>query len=309
MSFVSFFSRIHNRIISIIAGRVSVNVSKLQRNQIESKAWRAHLAISFELEHGQTRLRRRHRLGPVVVQKPFYPHNDNSVHVYLVHPPGGIAGGDELNLDVCCRQHSQVLLTTPGAAKFYRSQTLPSLVRNHFSISSGACLEYFPQENIFYPDCQAQVRTQVELQDQAQFMTWDISSYGSIGGKQFSAGQVWQKLHISRQDEPLFVEGQHIDGSAEIMQAAWGLQGNSVVGNFVACLGHKVDIKPLQDLAKHHSQQQDICSVSQFANNVLVARFLGQKSGRAKAFFSACWSQLRPYALNRDPVIPRIWYT
>lgn len=55
-------------------------------------SWLAELELWFALSAGKTRLVRRRHLGPLVVQRPFHPEKDGTCHIYLLHPPGGVAG-------------------------------------------------------------------------------------------------------------------------------------------------------------------------------------------------------------------------
>ncbi|MGB5651682.1 MAG: urease accessory protein UreD, partial [Sedimenticolaceae bacterium] len=78
------------------------------------------MRLGFRAGPDSTVLAERQRHGPLAVQRPFYPEG-GVCHVYLLHPPGGVVGGDVLGIDVKLAQGAQALITTPGATKFYRS--------------------------------------------------------------------------------------------------------------------------------------------------------------------------------------------
>src|SRR3954471_15398906 len=82
--------------------------------------WEASLDLEFATQGTRTFLARRASVGPLVVQRPFYPEGD-VCHVYVVHPPGGVVGGDRLDLNIRARSGAHALITTPAATKFYRS--------------------------------------------------------------------------------------------------------------------------------------------------------------------------------------------
>src|SRR5438874_5835027 len=102
---------------------------------VDLRSWRAELALRYELRHGRTVLAQRHHTGPLVVQRPLYPEGDAVCHAIVVHPPGGIAGGDELRLDVRAATRAHALLTITGAAKWYR--TSGPVARQHLRIAAA----------------------------------------------------------------------------------------------------------------------------------------------------------------------------
>src|SRR5262245_42061215 len=92
----------------------------LLADPIVATPWRAELALRYESRAGRTILAGRRHDGPLVFQKPLYPEGDAVCHGIVVHPPAGIAGGDELHLQADVGG-GHALLTTPGATKWYRS--------------------------------------------------------------------------------------------------------------------------------------------------------------------------------------------
>ena len=83
--------------------------------------WHARLSLGFANDRGTTRLIERSHVGPLRVQKPLYPEQPSVCHAIVVHPPGGVVGGDQLAIRCAVGDSAHALVTTPGAAKWYRA--------------------------------------------------------------------------------------------------------------------------------------------------------------------------------------------
>ena len=129
--------------------------------------WRASLRLALRAANGRTVLAERAHEGPLVVQRPFYPEGP-VCHLYLVHPPGGVAGGDHLSLQLQLDPGAQGVLTTPAATKIYRSfGARIARVEQHLEVND-ATLEWLPQETIVFRGARARLSTQVQLSGRAR---------------------------------------------------------------------------------------------------------------------------------------------
>ena len=88
--------------------------------------WLARLQLDYALADGRTTARHRHD-GPLRILQSLYPEGDAICHNVLVHPPGGLVGGDTLDVSVSVAPGAHGLVTTPGASRFYRSTGAPAL--------------------------------------------------------------------------------------------------------------------------------------------------------------------------------------
>ena len=86
-----------------------------------SEGWKAKLYLKFIEENNKTVLKNLLHQGPLQVQKAFYPDASGACHVYILHPPGGVVGGDSFDVKIEVAPNAKVLVTTPAAGKFYRS--------------------------------------------------------------------------------------------------------------------------------------------------------------------------------------------
>ena len=62
-------------------------------------AWRADLKLDYTCESNRSVARYLHS-GPLRILQSLYPEGDGICHNVLVHPPGGLVGGDTLDIQV-----------------------------------------------------------------------------------------------------------------------------------------------------------------------------------------------------------------
>lgn len=283
-----------------------VNVSAQPSIKSDSEAWKAQLNLGFEKRPSKTVLATRSQYGPLTVQRPFYPEGD-VCHLYLLHPPGGVVGGDELHINATVAEDANVLITTPGATKFYKNTGKLAKQIQTLSIKDKGSLEWFPQENIFFDETHSQLITQVELEKTAQFMGWEINCYGRPASNDFfEKGFVDTQLKIMRDGKPLMLDRLKID-SIEALQSSVSLDGYPCFGTFIA-----TQVTP-ELLEKARAAIKDVCRDQKIGitmiDDVLVARCLAQYSEQVSILFKTIWLTLRPEISGRDACHPRIWAT
>ncbi len=293
---------------SPIRKRPEVSGTTLARD-VRATGWRAHLALTFENRGGTTVLSRRVHLGPLRVQKPLYPEGPEVCHGIVLHPPGGIAGGDVLEMELAVGQGAHAFITTPGASKWYRSPGLLARQRIELEVAAGGVLEWFPQEAIVFNGAQARTKTRVTLAADACFMGWELTCLGRrASGERFDDGVLNHATHIAREGRPLWTERGQLEGGGRLLQSPVGWAGFSVsatfhavhVGMDSACLTACRAIRPEEEGARF--------GVTRFPE-MLVARYLGHSAESARNWCTSLWRHLRPALLKREGVLPRIWST
>jgi urease accessory protein len=270
--------------------------------------WRAGLKLDYAFNNGKSLLRRQERHGPLFVQKPFYPEGPATCHTYILHPPGGVVGGDRLCLEVTLAAESQALITTPAAGKFYRSAGPAAVQINRLEIGAHAVLEWLPQETIIYSGAVAEMRTMVRLAERARFIGWEMICLGLPACAQpFAKGCIHQQLEIWREDKPLLIEPLRIASGDALLTDRWGLAGRPVVGTMVAT-GN--DPQLVADIRRQVSPAPDIgLFAATRVQGLIVCRFLGDDVYAGLKLFRRAWEVLRPAVAGREACAPRIWAT
>jgi urease accessory protein len=289
------------------------------RGEPVSSGWQAELRLRFgnEAGLGRTRLVERHHKGPLVVQRPFHPEGD-PCHVYLVHPPGGVVGGDELRIDVRVERGAHALITTPAATKFYRCDGSVSSQTQELR-ADGATLEWLPQENIFYRSAFSRTATRIHVDADSRFIGWEINCLGlPARGEHFDAGRLRLDLELWKAVDrrqvtsingaagpvPIFLDRLRVEGSSRARIARWGLASQEAVGTFLATPARREDVDSIRELVA----DEPFAAVS-LVDGVLVLRALASQAEAIRNLFISAWQRLRPRIVGREAVLPRIWNT
>jgi urease accessory protein len=282
------------------------SVQDIQSKVLEdTEGWKARLRMRFSRRNERTRLVSKSQSGPLTVQRPFYPEGD-ACHLYLLHPPGGVVGGDRLQLEVKVDRTAHVLLTTPGAGKFYRSSGPIAGLEQRFEVSDGASLEWLPQETILFDGAKAELHSQVTLHADARFIGWEVYCLGRpAAGERFANGQAVLRLALHRNRKPLLLERLDIQGLAHLDRSA-GLRGHPVTATLLAL---PADRTTLDQTRSDLAQQPDLVAGATLLDDLLVVRCLGYDSEPVKRLLEQMWRTIRPGILGLEPCTPRVWAT
>jgi urease accessory protein len=279
----------------------------MPRDLLSHTPWRATLALSFERRDARTVLAQRAHEGPLVVQKSLHPEGDEVCHTIVVHPPGGIAGGDELAIDVRAGERAHVLLTTPGAGRWYRSSG--PWARQHVALHAGdeGIIEWLPQETIVFDGARAELLWEAHLAPTARVIAWDIVCLGRTGsGETFTRGEVRTAMRVARNGRARWLERAVLAPGSTALASPVGLEGRSVSGTLLAS-GASIDDETLSR-CRAQTPREGEGAVTRMPH-LLVARYRGDGSEAARAYFRALWSILRPAFVGREALEPRIWRT
>jgi urease accessory protein len=273
----------------------------------QSDGWRARLDLGYERAGERTVLASRVHHGPLVVQKSLYPEGDAVCQNVIIHPPGGIVGGDTLEVNVDAGPRTHVQLTTPGAAKCYRSGGAFARQRISLRVRHGALLEWLPQETIVFDAAKIELELAIELSDGALFMGWDVICLGrTAADERFDRGALRQRLTLTRDGTPVFVERAVLHGGASMLTSPVGLHGNPVFGTFLAAAPVLSDA--MLESCRRVTTMAGECAVTRLPG-VLIGRYLGTSAAAARHYFTELWRMLRPALAFRPAVPPRIWNT
>jgi urease accessory protein len=273
-----------------------------------AEPWEARLELGFGVSGGRTALVRRSHSGPLQVQRPFYPNANGACHVYVLHPPGGLVGGDRLSIHVDADEGAEALLTTPAATKFYRSNGPRAEQHVHIRVAPGASVEWLPQETIVFGGARGVSAVGVEVAAHGSFVGWELTCLGRrASGDRFEHGEYVQSLRVCVDGRPVAAERVSFEGGKSSLARRVGLAGHPVTGSLVAV----TDRQELADVVRGvlpPATEGDAFSVTS-RRSVLVCRYLGTSAMRARAGFERAWCAVQQALRGRSAAAPRIWAT
>lgn len=272
--------------------------------------WEASIKLELCARNGRTVLTENEHHGPLVVQKVFYP--EETAHLYLLHPPGGIAGCDKLCTNIIANECSKLLLTTPGATKFYRTVDVQlSHVSQDFYVAPQAELEVLPQANIYFLGTHTKVLTNIHVCVGGKFIFWDMAIVGNVvKGSDFLDSYFLNSINVFLVTRPneerlLLREVTRIDGNTDL-RAQIGLRGKQCIGTMLVTVQSEHELEVVRTILLVHKKVEAGITL---IDGILVIRLLAQSNEELELALKAVWEALRPIVFKKVAVYPRVWCT
>lgn len=291
------------------------------------QGWTGNLSLNYRLVNGRTVAHDRHD-GPLRVLKALYPEGHLTCEHVLVHPPGGLVGGDELRVRAHLGAGTRVRLTTPGATRFYRSLGGAAVQRLELQVDERARLEWLPMETLAYDRCKAVNECRIRLAPGAEMIGWDLCCLGlPASGDAFQEGELLQHLEI----EGVWLERGLLRADDRLLrESALGLDGQPVVAAVWCASG-----SPWPDAQRQALQQAAIkvmtglspavsagvppppmagapaavhaCGVTSPNAHVVVLRALAQRVEPVFELFKQVRGAWHETLWDTPPTWPRLW--
>ncbi|MDP3825262.1 MAG: urease accessory protein UreD [Polaromonas sp.] len=273
-------------------------------------AWNATLSLDYSLQAGRTIAHFRHD-GPLRILQSLYPEGDAVCHNVLVHPPGGLVGGDTLDIAVTAAAGSHGLITTPGATRFYRSAGETALQRTRLRLEAGARAEWLPMEALCYSGCLAENHLRLDLAPGAELMGWDITALGLPSANQpFEQGSFCQHIELPG----VWLERARIRADdLLLMNSPLGLAGQRCIATLFFTAGSKLERQRRQlalDLARQVLEAHPLSAAAGATSpdaQVVVVRVLAPLVEPAMVLLKQVWKVWRQHFWEKDAPSPRIW--
>lgn len=275
-----------------------------------ARAWHARLALDYRQEDDRCAVDFRHE-GPLRVLQTLRPEGPAVAHNVLVHPPGGIVGGDVLDIDIRVGTGSHGLVTTPGATRFYRSQGERAVQRSAISVAAGGRFEWLPLEAICHSGCLAENRLVLDLADSAEVIGWDVTALGlPASSLPFEDGSLLQHLELRGR---WLERGRIAADDKRLLDGPLGLAGHRCLATlFFACgkaLGRDRREQALQLANDAIAAQQPaaVAGATAATPEVIVVRVLAPLVEPALALLKAVRAAWRPALWGLPATLPRTW--
>lgn len=279
--------------------------------------WQARLALDYSLRAGKTVAHFEHT-GPLRILQSLYPEAESICHNVIVHPPGGLVGGDTLDMQFRVAPGAHGLVTTPGATRFYRSDGQLALQRTHLMVAAEARLEWLPLEAIAYNGCQAENALTMALVSGGEMIGWDVTALGlPAAGQPFAAlkpgaraGQFVQHIEV----RGVWLERARIFADDTLLLTSpLGLNGHAclaslffVTGSVLTRQRRELALEAARDIIGAHGLRATAGATSP-DSRVVVVRALAPMVEPVLGLFKQIRLAWRAQLWQLPPVTPRIW--
>jgi urease accessory protein len=262
------------------------------------EANRARGVVRFDVHarDGVTRRGILHESGSLRVRFPS-PEGEGLSGVF-VNTAGGVAGGDNFDIDIAAGEGSRLTLTTAAAEKVYRAPGAAAQLNIGLKVAAGAHIGWLPQETILFDRARVHRSFDIALDETASLLLCEIVVFGRTAmGERVEQGEFVDRWRLSRGGKLVFAETVRLDGNigAKLARSAMAKSG-AAIGTALIVPGDEALIERIREASDSFSGEVGMSAWNGFA----MARFCAQDAARLRADMMAVLAR-------SGAALPRLW--
>ena len=256
---------------------------------------RGHVALSVAAAHGVTRRRHVGEVGSLRVRFPGPAAAD--LEAVIVNTAGGIAGGDQLALDISVGATARLTVTTAAAEKVYRSLGPAAAVNLTLTVEANGTLVWLPQETILFDRARLRRTIEVDLAENARLVLAEALVFGRAAmGEAMEQGSVFDRWRVRRGGKLILAETTRLDDEigAQLRQPAVAA-GGAALATLLLVPGDEAHVTAVRAIADPRGE----VAISAW-NGLAVARFVARDGAALRYDLTAALTAL-------GVPLPRLW--
>lgn len=218
---------------------------------------------------------------------------------------GGLAGGDQVEIDLTVGRGADMLVVSQAAEKVYRAiDGLETRVDVSIAVAADATLEFLPQETILFDGARQHRTLRVSLEGEGgRLLAGDMTVYGrGAMGEIFTRGHARETWTIDHDGVPLWRDSSFVTG--EVLAHPFGLDGAAAMGTIISVAS---DPEAVRDVSRDAAGFfADVSIGATTLGPLTVVRLIGRDAAATRIAFQGLWVRLRHHALGRPARLPAL---
>jgi urease accessory protein len=259
---------------------------------------RGRLALSFASHRGTTRIETFYQEGCLKARLPR-PVEPGTCEAVLMNISGGIAGGDQLSIEIACKPTTQAAIATATAERIYRSLGPPSEIHTQIHLAENASLAYLPQETIFFDGFTLNRTLSINLAPSATYLGVESLVFGRQAmSETVTQGALRDRISLRLDGKLIYQDQTRLDGDISAQ-----LQRNAVAAGAIAMasLIYAAPDAPAKLQLIRAALENAHAGVT-LMDGILIARILAPDAVTLRNYLTAALHICRD-----ERALPRVW--
>jgi urease accessory protein len=232
-----------------------------------------------------------------------FPRSGLRAEAVAVNTGGGMAGGDQVEIEISARAGASALVTSQSQEKIYRADGVGCTLETRLEVAAGARLVWAPQETLLFDGARLDRRLEADVEATGGLTIFESAVFGRLAhGETRVAAVLTDRWRLRRGGRLVFAEELRLEDAGATLDrlaVGGGARALATIVRISADGAEKLD--PLRAVFAEIESAGGFEAGASLVDGVLVARMLSPSPQRLREGLIAAWGALEACDA------PRVW--